>query len=127
MRTRIPTLLILTTLALGAAPRLHAEANVLMTTFEGIDYLIMTDGAGVTAIPLGPTAPAAGAGGVAGGLPVVIAAGVYLDYQMYLYYWYTQQMANNPGSEPANALTDYENPANYWQQFWYFYGLASPG
>jgi len=70
--------------------------------------------------------PATGATAVVGYVGVGVAAGI-LVYKSGQYYYYTQQLVNNVGSEPANNLTDYENPANYWQQFWSYYGLSSDG
>lgn len=62
----------------------------------------------------------AGSGAVAGWTLIGVVGGIAI-YQSGSYYYYSNQMVNNVGSQPANNLTDYENPSNYWTQFYYYY------
>jgi hypothetical protein len=77
----------------------------------------------VTRIPLSPAiavveeAPAA----VAGGMAAVLALAAIATYEAYEYNRYTDQMVNQVGSEPAHALTGYEDPSNYGEQFMRMY------
>jgi hypothetical protein len=61
-----------------------------------------------------------GSGAVAGWVLVGVVAGIAI-YKSGQYYYYVNQMVYDVGSQPANTPTDYENPGNYWTQFYYYY------
>lgn len=89
-----------------------------------VDYPGVNPG-GITATPIGGgviTGPAAAGGWILVG----VEAGV-LIYKSGEYLYYIRQTVDDVGSEPAHNLTDYENPANYWDQFWYYWTGSSNG